>query len=131
MYKVYLERIFFFDLIIWYFLLEVIFYEFAFGKIPVLKQGHRWMLLKGSEEHQQQRIENILSWHAKWVICHTYFKYVGKVKAAVRRLAGCHLTVSHQDGNEVVLLLWKITQDAKKSPHKCEHGIELQSSAHS
>lgn len=58
--EMYLERIFL-DLIIWYFLLEVISYVFAFGKNPILKEGHRWMLLKGSEEHWQQRIKNILT----------------------------------------------------------------------
>lgn len=60
--QIYLERIFL-DLITWYLLLEVICYVFAFGKILVLKQGHRWMLLKGSEEHWQERIKNILT---KW-----------------------------------------------------------------
>lgn len=60
--EMYLERVFL-DLIIWYLLLEVICYAFAFGKIPILKQGHRWMLLKGSEEHRQQQIKNMLT---KW-----------------------------------------------------------------
>lgn len=58
----YLRRIFLY-LIIWYLLLEVICYAFACGKIPVLKEGHRSMPLKGSEEHQQQRIKNTL---IKW-----------------------------------------------------------------
>ena len=57
-----LEMIFL-DLVLWHRLLEVICDVFAFGKILILKQGHRWMLLKGSEEHRQQRTENMLT---KW-----------------------------------------------------------------
>lgn len=55
--EMYLERIFLDLIIIQYLLLEAIFNVFVVRRIPLLKQGRRWKLLKGSEEHWQWRIK--------------------------------------------------------------------------
>lgn len=65
-----------------------------------------------------------------WVICH--FRYVGNVKAAVRRLAVCHWTVSDQEcGWKWSGLTALENTGCKKSSQKWEHGSELPSTAHS